>query len=550
MGKDFREYQTALSFVFKKEFYNWYDIQENSTSAEAESYWNSIILKKVVDVENKLEINPRYLEELDLDEKFINYFKANNSAKKICLDKCLISKIEYVLSFIHQLQTRKLNKDMSDKYAICCGFESYVDFQNKYDSGEVVIPKTLKKESKQKQLEVMKEDEFHPMKNDYLKMFFERDCYVYAYDEDLAEGGEETDTRTYHYPNIDALVLSFDGAYFTLKNINGKSDHKIGQAKWCGGFKNKKKENVAFEIVFKESPNDLTLRIHFPYKKLKKESVFDLMLGAFTMSEKGNIAIGKILIYKEKTKGKKSFKYEFKQNKHKYKVKPIIQEYLFDRYKNWIKVPSKKAKLSDLYEWLTKKNGKNYTHRKITLYDYLITCPNTSFEVSGSDRNKLVGEIQKIIKDPISSLTNDEFLEKNHADKLVEYIEEKKKNNKIYLYPKSTTSRKNTGKINRDFFRKLNSAINVIVVIPKATYERTSSIYTVIGYCIALKKKTFVFYENEVEMPNLLSRSEPSVNLFVKEYKKVSDIPRLMIELDETIKTNWMKKDLDSESRT
>lgn len=469
------------------------------------------ILEKIFHIKVKEIINP------DIAEKSNNIF---------------IQKEDQVFDFIYRgTIPQKQNRDF---YALCCGFYGFIDYQEKFNKG--LVTSVLNKVER-----VKKQEKDNPFIENALKQFFDQDCYVYAYDEDLTKLREEN-RKKYHYPNIDALVLTYDGKYFTLKNIEDKENHYFGEFTWCGQSYDESTNNNAFDIVFKESPTKLILRIHYPNKNYKHGNSLDLMLGAFLVTrKKGNLSMGNVVLLKDKAKkDKKPFKYRFKDIgfKQQQEINETIKWYLFDKYRNWINVPYDKSTIKDLEVWLKKKKRKNYTDKRVTQYDYLITCPSTSYKEK-DERNRITQNILDLLEKSEEKLKGDKFLKDSYREAFSKDIEKKMKEKKILLYPDPETPREKADYINYKFFENLNQSMNVIIVIPKRDYKKISSIYTVIGYCIALGKNTFVFYQKGIKMPNLLTHTEEEVNLYVRKYEQLNHIPRLLLKDDNSIIEGW-----------
>ncbi|WP_420572763.1 hypothetical protein [Kordia sp.] len=474
----------------------------------------------------------------DERKKLLNKFKVSGVIRKAITNdpelkkagaiQPYFSKTRDITNFVFFDVEPKLGK--IDSFALLLGYDGFEEFSKKLDeeNKELALSCTSN---------ITSLSSMNPMENAALSSFFENPCYLYVYDEDLAKVNKETDPLKYHFPNIDALVLEYDKEQheFTLRNTSNakhrkKEDHFHGKIHWCKESQNAKDDCNAFDIIFEKSRTKLILRFHLPYERMTDDIEFDLILGAFLISmKKGNVAIGTIVLHRNiEGKPLTPYKFDFSKEQSSDETPPeAIQKYLFDRYKNWIKIPYDQWNLDDFSLWLEKKHGKNYTATRIITYDYLITHPNSALD--RNDWNKLNRLIKLFFENPTKAIENSTGLTENQKKYLGEFIALKYQNNRFVQYPNSEKERKHHERINRDFIRELIQSLNVIIIIPKGNYERISSIYTIIGYSIALKKRTLVFFEKGVERPNILKEPEKKVNLYVYDYENLFEIPEILV---------------------
>jgi len=491
--------------------------------------------------------------EIEKDEKILDGF-CNEEYRKIlknkpalvATNKLSVSDNEFIIDFL--VRKKGGNKISLDYYSLCVGSYGYLAFQEK-----------CIEEARKNELKVIGNDEFHPMKKTAIQEFFKYPCHTYCYDEDLTKETEGTDPKFFHYPNIDALVLEHTDNVFTLKNVptdknakdgdkekKKKEDHELGIISWCKSSFESTDDNNSFDIVFKKSRTKLILRIHFPYENYNDGEDFDFMLGAFLFaSKKGSIAVGTVLI--ERNKENKEifpYKYEFKKGKEGNTPEPReeIQNYLYDRYRNWIKIKYNYKSFAQLKKWQKEKDKDDYTKNTIKIFDYLISYPHRS--IGKEEEERLEKTIELFFNNPQIALRKS-TLESEDKEILAKYIKEKWEKGKFRIYPPSRKVRKDNVNFNKNFFRELKKTVNAIFIIPNATYLQTSSVFTVIGYCIALKKRTFVFFEEGMVRPNILKNREPNVNLYIHPYKNIMDIPELIIENELSEEWKMIKKRYD-----
>lgn len=512
------------------------------------SYIEKVVLTEVKKLNNLWKADSyKQIRNFFVNEDFIEII-SNKDWKK---DKPLapekkklitISGVDEVTVFL--FGERKPKSKKQDIFSLVLGYNGFLEFKRAVDK---------KISNGVKEVISKKEEIYNPIHHDAIKEFFSKPCYVYVYDEDLTVVNKKTSYKEYHYPNIDALVLRYNNGFFALENTedeNGdkRDDHKKGVMTWCAEVKNGMPDYNAFDIQFGESRTKLILRIHFPYKKYKEKKTFDLLLGAFLFADiKGNLATGSVVVSKVVTQENVSpYKYRFKAgNKQERRPPPDVQRFLFDRYRNWHKIPYDIMNLNSFNRWLQDTYREGYNRTNITLYDYLITYPSNGIEKS-EDVLKIKGEILNLLKKPevVYESKRDDIEEKN-KNLLVKYIKEKfsarEEGKKIIVYPNPNVKRVHFDSINREFLELLSQTVNSIFIIPDDNFKQTSSIFTVIGYCIALKKRTFVFFQEGEKntRPNILEKSEEKINLYVYSYKEVSEIPVILTK--NFFKEQWNK---------
>lgn len=432
-----------------------------------------------------------------------------------------------LLSFILNQEKIRYEDTTKDFFSLLVGYRGYKHFKSEHRSKKNTFSVENSNKSKNKQVP-------NPLEEDAtLKEFFRDSCYLYAYDEDLCGVNKETNAYRYYFPSIDRLILSLERGEFKLENVktdlSKKEDHKKGIASWCRKPTHDKNKANAIDIIFQESRTKLILRIHIPSRKEKNTEKFNLLLGAFLIAhDQGEVAMGSIVLQKVKEgEEMKPEKFDFGSLKKTIKVESAIQGYLFDRYKNWLKVPSNQYNISLFEKWLNDKNGKNYTKQQITAYDFLIThprsvIPKVEWPLFKKDIDDFFNEYDSYIDGFNGLVPKQKTLLKN-------YIAKKQQNNRFFRYPDPDKNIPKHPDYNRFFLLKIVQSLNVVIIIPKYKYERTSSIFLVIGYCIALNRRTFVFFEDGVERPKMLSEHEDGVNLFVDNYSKIEDIAELLV---------------------
>ncbi len=443
-----------------------------------------------------------------------------------------------IASFIFNKDKTRYKDTTKDYFSLLAGYRGYNHFKQEIDN----VIGTFSSE----EINHRTNSEVHdsPLKEKALLDFFKNSCYLYAYDEDLCGVNKETDAYRYYFPSIDRLVLSLEKDQFRLENIktdqSKKEDHTKGVVTWCKKPTGNKNHANAIDITFLESRTKLILRIHIPSRKEKNTKKFNLLLGAFLIAhEHGDVAMGSVVIKKipEGEKDIKTDKFDFGLPENDIEIDNSIKGYLFDRYKNWLKVPSNQFNIDLFDKWLDQKKGKNYTKQQITSYDFLITHPRSV--IPEEKRSEFVGIIDRFIEDKDGYIDNFSGLLEKQKELLKKYIDKKQKNNRFFRFPDPHKKIPKHPKYNRNFLLKIAQSLNIVIVIPKYDYKGISSIFMVIGYCIALKRRTFVFFQDGVERPKMLKDHEDGVNLFVDNYSKIEDIAELLVT--KYFRDTWIK---------
>jgi len=532
--KNYEEYQNTLSVVFKHKFYEWYNKQTGLTTKQAETYWSNIISDRLEKVIGKVEKEEAYLKELNFHLKFEKYIKSKlgETLTKSQKDKIKISKVNYILVFIHQLQKIKLTNGIDDKYALCCGFDSYQDFKNKYDTGLVNVLDTesdiseisehlFRKPSLNAIPDIATDKAPKAVK---IRDFFNSDCYLYVFDQNSADDRKKED----YHSNIDALVLenkNNDLKSFFLHNLGGKKEHyENGVLDWGD------KERKTFNINFNEHRRNLYMRFNCINIG---DGIPEIMIGKyiFSLNSDRQVISGSIILSKEKEiKFKTAYNYDFKYQANRTHTPPEeIQEYLRDKFYNFQKAPKNIFKNSDLKEWLENKFGKSFIKQNIIEYDYLITYPISSFDKD--KREELFISIENIL---LKGIKKESKSKKELINKLNKYFEGKyqkdRNKSRILIYPKNRDAGydPNVGdneKFNLEFIKYIKQSSNIIIIVPQSEYSRPSSVYTFAGFCMALRKKVFIFYENENLLPVVFQKECKSIGVYTIKYADLNDIP-------------------------
>ncbi|MDB4293110.1 hypothetical protein N9954_06835 [Maribacter sp.] len=448
---------------------------------------------------------------------------------------CRIARMSSIDDFLTtSLDPSDRSKDI---YAICVGYDGYGNFcrNKKYVGSE--FAKRIKPE-------ILVQDAVSLTENEELIFFFKNPCFLFAHNEEIVKPGAPTEYKKIHNPEIDAHVITanINSGEVVLNNQipqKNRVHHGTGVFSWSIPEK-------AFDITFPSSDRKLILRFEIP-KLTENARHIDLILGSFSyVHESGRIVWGTVLLKKEEKETLDPFCFEFK-NPERQNLPEPIQQYFFDRYKNWHKLPDTSIfDLDSLKVWLSKKHEQDYTRRKVTEIDYVIMYPMTSFE------DKKEAEMESMIKNQLDLILKD--FKKNNAPlknhynlidepgttpeqriiKIHDDLTRKYEKERIVLFPVQKVDFRSEGleKLNKDLLDYINRSISVVFIIPgfdannkKLKYTSISSIYTIIGYCVALKKKTFVFYQNEKHLPFILKRSVKNMELYVWKYQDLGEIP-------------------------
>lgn len=502
-------------------------------------YLNEFVLSKIKELNNSW----RHLKFAPVKDNFIekgfislisreNWVGGIHTLKKEDKDLVNLSGIDEVTTFLFS-QVNPYGKKQ-DFFSVVLGYNGFLHFMRVKDE-------ELKKVKNQEQK--LPNEKRNPLeeKDSILKNFFKYPAYLYVYDEGLRKAEKKRPRKKDRfYPVINTLFLDYisrdEG--FTLRNIEGRDDHTLGNPKWCKEHPKGKNDSNAFDISFRNSRSKLILRIHVPYKKREDEEKFDLLLGAFLWCQKkGYIAAGNVIIKRNKKKIEmsKGLTYDYKLgNQHPNNKKPhpdvAILRYLVDRRRNWMKIPYDKDNFNEFAKWLNDyRNTENHTMQEIIENDFLITYPSNAFE-SINERTNFIGSIKKTFADIEKLIEKDNGLDSEERRLIVNYLKCKEAQKKILMFPSADKIREHYSTINRDFFRVLNQSLNIIFIIPKIKNpNQISSIYTTIGYAVALERRVIVLFEEGVEKPTLISESEPEIDLYVSNYKHLYEIPKKIV---------------------
>lgn len=492
--------------------------------------------------ENRAELEKDYMSPI-----FIEYIL---KGEKVSIDneasnnpfhtQCLSSKYLYLTQFVNGDSSPRENT--CEFFSICCGYKGLNHFIRKNEKSLLRLQDEYSKQgffpdnndAKEVSTRIITSKN-NPLENSQIANFFSKPSYVFVYNEDLAPLGKETDLKSYHYPSIHALILRYDqsAGYFNLENVEGKSDHSLGEITWC----NENDETCdynAFDIRFRNSRTKLILRFSLPYKRYEEIKNFDLVLGTFLAAFKaGNVVAGSVIMQKHlEALPIQPYTYDYKDGEFAKIVPPIeIRRYLFDRYLNWNKVPYNITSFDLFDEWLNEKYTQDYTKRKITVNEFLVCYPDSSFKNRKASRDKLISSMDEVLYSPelvkekwtrFSSKEQDlmcAFLKENFSK------ENMKDSRRLVFYPPREKMYEPYTGINQDILFDVQQSINLIFIIPDDEYSSVSSINTMIGYAMALRKRVMIFYQNKEHLPNILKETDVYMHLYVMEYKDVSDIP-------------------------
>lgn len=61
--------------------------------------------------------------------------------------------------------------------------------------------------------------------------------------------------------------------------------------------------------------------------------------------------------------------------------------------------------------------------------------------------------------------------------------------------------------------------------MPQSEYSRPNSVFTFVGFCMALSKKVFIFYENKDLLPVVFQKECKSMGVYTIKYNDLNDIP-------------------------
>ena len=367
-----------------------------------------------------------------------------------------------------------------------------------------------------------------------LKDFFSTNCYLYVYDEDIVHDSKK---EKYLYPRIDALVLRLSNNQFNVYNVEGKSNYEEGKIEWCNEYKN------SFNLIFENSERNLYFRFHFPQTLINQKKKSDLLLGKFLISidAKGRVVAGSVILKKHEEQIK-PYKYYYRNNLSKNLIPPHpVRRYLSDRYLNWHKAPYDVSTFKGFEEWVEKKYQKDYTKLKLTINDFLVCYPISSFEeekyleILNSSIKKVISHIELTDAFDKKNISWSTALKKKKAIKKMNHsLARMERDKSLKIFPidnESFTIEDPSGNgtaINRELLNNINQSINVLIILPDVKYKNASSIFTLAGYSIALKKRTFIAYQNGNMLPKILQKDSEQLDLYLVRYHHISEIPFLV----------------------
>lgn len=481
--------------------------------------------------QSKVEEFRKYIESSFVCDNFRVFILDENQSFDKCEKWVMALTFNPFVKFLYGLQ-KGPNSHIMDICAICLGKNGY----NEY----VRAVRKNNKEEENRSTELM---DSSPLEEREIKDLFHKRSYIYTYSEDIGQPDMSTSYKDLNFPKIDAIVIYYDidNEFFVIENIKGRTKHGNGKIKWLGI--NKK----AIEIFFPNSPRGLKLVFHIP--ELYQQQRFgrmNLLLGYFSYVDdvKGNIVTGSVVLNQQKDLNStdeqiKPFPYKFSlsSDDNEKSVPEVILKYLFDRYKNWHKIKGGIKNYSRFKVWLNAKESKDYLKRKLTQYQYLVIYPVNSLkeEIKREEISiKLEGTFLNfkenyLITKKVESLIKADSEYKNNTEGLVQKISDNlnKDFNRFNLFPlnKEDIYGKNNINFNEDIFDQINKSVSVVIIIPNEGYKKTSSIYTIAGYALALHKKTFILHQNVKDLPLVIVQDAYKMGLYVWEYENLSEIP-------------------------
>lgn len=435
---------------------------------------------------------------------------------------------------------------ISDLCSLCLGkdgFNKYVEIKGK----EKPIPKQLTTS---------------PLEEPQLKELFQQKCFLFAYNEDIAQPEQSTTYKDINFPSIDILFISYNAESdaILIENVENRVNHGKGIIRWKG---EKKK---AIEISFPHSPRGLNLSFHT--SELAEDlpvGAINLLLGHFSYvdHQKGNLITGNLVLKQPeenedlRTMKPTVFEYSLdtfapkQEDETSPKVPKEILMYLFDRYRNWHKIKGGIQNFEEFKTWVKGKREKEYLRKNITEYQYFVTCPISSFtdtkkqeEISEALENTFTNfkENHKITKEVRSKIKSDKELKakfKTWEEKKKYLIKEiaanlQKDENKFKLFPLENldVDDGDTKGLNEKLFDGITKSVSVVIIIPDEEYKKKSSIYTIAGYALALRKKTFILHQNADDLPIVINSPAQSMGLNVWKYEDLREIPFLFYYKD------------------
>lgn len=402
----------------------------------------------------------------------------------------------------------------------------------------------------------------NPLSNDFLKSFFQNGCFLYVYSEENQRVGERTEFLDLYYPKIDALVLHLTSDNkIELLNLSDGTVHGIGTAKWIS-----ERSKSSFRVSFPESPRKLRLRFCLPAAEfLSSETKLIIGLFLITNEDNGKVQAGITVLHRnDQTSTLSPFLYDPQDPNPRHTPPPVVIEYIYERYLSWIKTPGKRIyDTTTLTTWIKEKNEQHYAKRRPIENKFLVTFPITSFK-KRADFDNLQNELNRTFFDFSTRKTITERITRiiesrsspDSEDVVVKKIDSYLRDNryKIKLFPKSLDVEdiEKGEKINTDLFAEITKSLNIVFIIPsmnhdrkdkkkiskylrgiifgekpESTFQRISSIYTIVGYCLALKRNTFILCKNKEDLPLILQEPIAKMKLQVWQYSSIGEIPFL-----------------------
>ncbi|MFK7832106.1 MAG: hypothetical protein AB8B52_02405 [Winogradskyella sp.] len=503
-------------------------------------------LKKLREIQKEYNSKTKTFSSNRIDESFsyenfslfikYNYINKNEGSGKNIKSKriddpdlsdiCQISRAEYLKNHLNKGNINR--KRFQDLYALALGYNGYRDFVKQ----KKLLGQPIRKEHQVK---------FNsPLDNELIKSLFVNDCYLYTYSEAIGKPDQDTNYKDINFPTIDALVVQLNSLNntFEIKNIQEEDNHSEGIISWAG-----KTDGIAFDINFPQKDRSLHLRFHIPSLHQNHKDVY-ILLGTFSFVHfTGLIVRGTVVLEKQNEKQQiEPYKYKFSfNNQSDNEPPPEIQKLLFDRYLNWSKMKGNIYNHQTLKNWIKKREKNEYIRTKKRDFKYLITYPVTSLETTlqnkiGKSFERVIDDFKQNNSEPSSDTLKRLLRKNNYHDhgslkNLIKTIDENLKNDKhlIELFPlsKDNISSENKIDLNKAIFDSINRAVTVVIVIPNGEYLKKSSVYTIAGYSIALRKKTFILHQDQEDLPLVIQENIKSMGLYVYQYETIEELPFL-----------------------
>lgn len=463
--------------------------------------------------ENK-EITSEEVEQMFCSEKIKGFVK-NSSAES---PKIKIGSFSNILMFTERW-TKRPQDTFKDYYCLLTYKKGYNEVKLAYNSTNNGNGK-------------------HPLSKQFLSDFFKNDTYLYVLSEEMSEVGKETKVLDVFFPKIDVLVLSRLGERkFELKNCNNRKNHGLCTIEWVD-----ERRMNAFQFVFNQSRRKLILRFSLPLETFRNNQL-NIIMGMFLITEEsGKVEAGTAILERNST-GNTLEPFQFLPLRTRPNLVPQpIKSYLCDGRLNWLKLPSDPVyDLKSLDRWIVRKNKKLLTRKKPTRIRYLVTFPISSPKDKNFGRDTVATlnecfsnfSTKNHISHEVESLfRNDEkFDSMDELTKSIDYYL-KRRNSQILIYPETRSKIQSVGPrtVNKEMLGYMSESMNIVFIVPNFSsndYERISSIYTMIGYSIALGKHTFVLFNDINTLPFALQESNPDLKLSVWQYEKLEEIPFL-----------------------